>query len=121
MTDRPNRTLIDEEQATDAGAQGLAAADLAGQTIRLLHQALEASGLDQKSLSKKLGVTEGRVSQVLNADGNIRIAAVARYLYALGYEVRLSATPLVPGLPDLPRQTQRRRAREPKPAVKETR
>ncbi len=30
MTDRPNRTLIDEEQATDAGAQGLGRVSLMG-------------------------------------------------------------------------------------------
>ena len=66
MTDQPDPTLIDEEQGTDAGAQGLAAANLAGQVMRLLHQALDASELDQKSLAEKLGVTQGRVSQVLS-------------------------------------------------------
>ena len=42
MTDPTDPTLIDEEAATDSGAQGLAAADLAGQAMRLLHQALDA-------------------------------------------------------------------------------
>ncbi|MBX7435447.1 helix-turn-helix domain-containing protein [Mycobacterium sp. Y57] len=119
MTDQRDPTLIDEEQATDTGAQGLAAADLAGQTMRLLHQALDASGLDQKALAEKLGVTQGRVSQVFNGDGNLRIAAVARYLCALGFDVRLSATPLAPGLPALPRQSRRRPARDPQPAATE--
>ncbi|MCV7115528.1 helix-turn-helix domain-containing protein [Mycolicibacterium setense] len=121
MTDQPDPTLIDEEQATDAGAQGLAAADLAGQTMRLLQQALDASALDQKALAEKLGVTQGRVSQVLNGDGNMKIAAVARYLCALGYEVRLSAKPLTPGLPALPRESRRRPARPPQPAATEKR
>ena len=107
MTDQPDPTLIDEEQATDAGAQGLAAADLAGQVMRLLHQALDVSDLDQKALAEKLGVTQGRVSQVFNGDGNMRIAAVARYLRALGYETRLSATPVAPGIPPLPREARR--------------
>ena len=41
MTDRSTTpSLIEEEEATDAGAQGLAAADLAGQVMRLLEQAL---------------------------------------------------------------------------------
>jgi predicted XRE-type DNA-binding protein len=121
MTDQPDPTLIDEEQATDEGAQGLAAADLAGQVMRLLHQALDVSDLDQKALAEKLGVTQGRVSQVFNGDGNMRIAAVARYLRALGYETRLSATPVAPGIPPLPRESRRRPAHQPQPAVTEKR
>ena len=121
MTDQPDPTLIDEEQATDAGAQGLAAADLAGQVLRLLHQALDVSDLDQKALAEKLGVTQGRVSQVFNGDGNMRIAAVARYLRALGYETRLSATPVAPGIPPLPRESRRRPAHQPQPTVTEKR
>ncbi|HET7668441.1 MAG TPA: helix-turn-helix transcriptional regulator [Mycobacterium sp.] len=117
MTDEPDPTLIDEEQATDSGAQGLAAADLAGQVMRLLHQALDVSELDQKALAEKLGVTQGRVSQVFNGDGNMKIAAVARYLRALGYETRLSAIPVAPNIPDLPRESRRR----PPPAVAEKR
>ncbi|MBU9763541.1 helix-turn-helix transcriptional regulator [Mycobacterium sp. TNTM28] len=121
MTDQPDPTLIDEEQATDAGAQGLAAAALASQTMRLLHEALDASALDQKALAEKLDVTQGRVSQVLNGDGNMKIAAVARYLCALGYEARISATPLKPGLPELPRESRRRPASPTQPAVTEKR
>lgn len=64
MTDkRTVPTLVEQEQATDAGAQGLAAADLAGQVMRLLEQALEASGLEQKDLAETLGVTQGRVDR----------------------------------------------------------
>ncbi|KMO73363.1 helix-turn-helix domain-containing protein [Mycolicibacterium chubuense] len=102
MTNRSDQTLIDEENATDEGAQGLAAADLAGQVMRLLQQALDASEMDQKALADKLGVTQGRVSQVINGDGNMKIAAVGRYLRALGYETHLVASPLISGLPALP-------------------
>ena len=121
MTDQPDPALIDEEQATDSGVQGLAAADLAGQVMRLLHQALDVSDLDQKALAEKLGVTQGRVSQVFNGDGNMRIAAVARYLRALGYETRLSATPVAPAIPPLPRESRRRPAHQPQPTVTEKR
>ena len=122
MTDRSNiPSLVEEEESTDAGAQGLAAADLAGQVMRLLEQALDASGLEQKDLAEKLGVTQGRVSQVFNGDGNMKIAAVARYLRALGYETRISATPVLPGQPALPRQSQRERVRGRQSTVTETR
>lgn len=108
MTDRSDQTLVDEERATYDGAQGLAAADLAGQVMRLLQQALDASDLDQKALADKLGVTQGRVSQVINGDGNMKIAAVARYLRALGYETYLAASPVISGLPALPRESRHR-------------
>ena len=120
MTDQFDQTSIAEEHATDADAHGLAAADLAGQVMRLLQQALDASELDQKALAEKLGVTQGRVSQVFNGDGNMKIAAVARYLRALGYETHLAASPVIPGLPALPRGS-RRPARNPQPAVTESR
>ncbi|MBF7732543.1 helix-turn-helix transcriptional regulator [Rhodococcus sp. (in: high G+C Gram-positive bacteria)] len=103
MTDREH-SLIEEYEATDAGSQGLAAADLAAQVVRLLSAAIEISPLDQRRLAEKIGVTEQRVSQVVNGDGNLRIAALARYLRALGYETAISATPVEEGLPRLPRK-----------------
>lgn len=121
MIEDPTPTLFEEESATAAGAQGLAAADLAGQVMRLLHQALEVSGLEQKALAEKLGVTQGRVSQVLRGDGNMKIAAVARYLRALGYETRIAATPVDPGRPALPCQPRRPQARGRQHAITETR
>jgi transcriptional regulator with XRE-family HTH domain len=122
MTDKhAEPTLIEQEAATDAGAQGLAAADLAAQVVRLMEQALDASGMDQKALAEKLDVTQGRVSQVLNGDGNMRVAAAARYLRALGYQTHLSATPVEPGRPDLPRALNRRRRIAARQDVSETR
>ena len=56
MTDRSKTpSLIDEEEATDAGAQGLAAAHLAGQVMRLLEQALDASGSNRNSWPRSSG------------------------------------------------------------------
>ncbi|CAN1559336.1 Cro/C1-type helix-turn-helix domain [Mycobacteriaceae bacterium] len=121
MTDKSIPTLIEEEEATEAGAQGLAAADLAAQVMRILEQALDASGIDQKTLAEKLGVTQGRVSQVLNGDGNLRVAAVARYLRALGYETHLSATPVDTGKPSLPRASRRRSMPTQQQTIVETR
>ncbi|MCX2965610.1 helix-turn-helix domain-containing protein [Gordonia aquimaris] len=112
MTDR-NSSLYDEVAATDVGAQSLAAADLAGQVMRLLEQAVREAGVDQKTLASRLGVTEGRVSQVLNGDGNLRVAAVGRYLRALGYEVTLSAKPVDGDGEDLPKRRSRSETKNP--------
>jgi transcriptional regulator with XRE-family HTH domain len=121
MTDKPIPTLVEQEEATATGAQSMAAADLAAQVVRILEQALDVSGLDQKTLAEKLGVTQGRVSQVLNGDGNLRVAAVARYLRALGYTTELSATPVDPAKPTLPVPSNRRGAPVRQQPVVETR
>lgn len=111
MTDLPEKSLIEEVEATDAGAQGLAAAKLAGEVNRLLHAALAASNLEQKDLADKIGVTQGRVSQVLNGDGNVRIAALARYLRALGYEAEITLKPVDAGVPEIASSRRPPRAR----------
>jgi transcriptional regulator with XRE-family HTH domain len=108
MTEGREKSLIEEYEATDEGAQGLAAADLAAQVLNLLRKALDASGMDQKELASKVGVSEGRVSQVLNGDGNLRTAGFARYLRALGYKATISAEPVEAGRQELPRGRRRR-------------
>jgi transcriptional regulator with XRE-family HTH domain len=108
MTSNNEKSLIEEYEETDRGAQGLAAAGLARQVIELLHEALDASGLDQKDLASRVDVTEGRISQVLNGDGNLRIAALARYLRAMGYNTTVSAEPVDRGGPSLSGQGQAR-------------
>lgn len=45
----------------------------------------------QLELAKALGITEGRVSQVLNGDGNIRVSTLARFLKANGFDLLLQA------------------------------
>lgn len=72
-----------------------AAADLTVRVANLLNQAFAARpDLDQNALASLLGVTKGRVSQVLHGDGNVHVATAAKYLRALGYEVELSAVPV---------------------------
>ena len=67
------------------------AAKLARQVLILFEEALSHAGQSQKELAETLGVTPGRVSQLLHGDGNVRIASLARAMDALGYEVFLSA------------------------------
>ncbi|HKS98464.1 MAG TPA: helix-turn-helix transcriptional regulator [Rugosimonospora sp.] len=75
------------------GGLGLASANLAVQAMRLLFGAKERSAMSQKDLAARLGVTEGRVSQVFRSDGNIRIATLARFMRAMGYAIQLVAVP----------------------------
>lgn len=86
-------TLMERIDGDPQLAPELAAARLTTQVEYLLSSMLEASVVNQRQVAERLGVTEGRVSQVLNGDGNIRIAALGRYARALGYTLKFSAEP----------------------------
>lgn len=84
----------DRRRETEEGRLSLAAASLATQVASLIERAKERSNLSGKQLAERLGVTEGRVSQVLNGDGNVRVATLARFLGACGFELHMTARPL---------------------------
>lgn len=84
------------------------AAELALEVSVMLRHAKEARpDIDQKALAKLLQVSEGRVSQVLNGDGNIHVATFAKYMRALGYKVGLTPVVEDESAPSLVRETRR--------------
>jgi antitoxin component HigA of HigAB toxin-antitoxin module len=91
MTDDAKQTLAQELEQDPSQRSELSAARAAVDTVALLNRAFSQSGLKAKDLSNRLGITEGRVSQVLNGDGNLRIATVARFLDAMGYRFSVCA------------------------------
>ena len=105
-------SLVDQRRSTTEGRLGMAAAKLALETARLLSLAFSArKDLDQKNLAEMIGVSEGRVSQVLNGDGNLHIATLAKYMNALGYEIELLAKPIVTEAEPLKVKSRRRDGR----------
>jgi transcriptional regulator with XRE-family HTH domain len=86
-------SLYERFAGTEDGARRLAAARLRHETLRALHRALNASGLSQVELAKRLGVRKSAVSQVLNGNGNVRITTLAEYLYATGHEMTVTVVP----------------------------
>lgn len=84
------------------------AARLAVNVVADMNRAVERAGIRQKELAERLGVTESRVSQILNGDGNLRVATVARVFAALGFEARLDVVPLSADSPVLLRPIDRR-------------
>ncbi|MFD3704512.1 helix-turn-helix domain-containing protein [Nocardia sp. NPDC058658] len=108
-------TENDTEYARYAGtAQGaieLAAASATAEVSRLFRWLSARSGPKQKEIAELLKVSEGRVSQVINGDGNVTIAALAKYARAYGYTVTVTLTPAEPGLAaHSPTSTERRRS-----------
>lgn len=87
-------SVLERFSAFPRGAQEMSAARLARDVIAAVDRAFRARGKTQRALAADLGVTEGAVSQVLKGDGNLRIATLARYLRALGYEAKLSLEPV---------------------------
>ncbi|MDR3201810.1 MAG: hypothetical protein LBT54_01520 [Bifidobacteriaceae bacterium] len=92
--DKTRTSAVQEMEAAWPSALDLAAARVAVGVSALLGRAFEASGLQGRQPAKRLGVTEGRVSQVLHGDGNIRVATLGRYLKAMGFRPTLVAKPL---------------------------
>jgi transcriptional regulator with XRE-family HTH domain len=105
MTNQPSpeRSLYDEHAATKAGPLSLAAATLAMRVSRLLHGAKSASKMSSKQIAERMDISEGRVSQVLNGDGNVHIATLARFMRAMGYMLEVVAVPLDSGKPVIQR------------------
>lgn len=72
-----DRLMFDEETA--AARVALAVAEL-----------LEQKGWTQRQLAERIGVTEGRISQLLAADSNPTMRTLARIGNALGCELEIS-------------------------------
>lgn len=92
MTDGPEKkygSILEEIENDPVAAREMAAARLSLEALSVLNLALSKSGMTQKNLSEKLGVTESAVSQVLFGDGNLRMYTFARYLRTLGFEAKL--------------------------------
>jgi transcriptional regulator with XRE-family HTH domain len=62
---------------------------IAADFVRQIEKAMEAAGINQAELAKRLGVTEGRVSQVLNNPGNLTLKKIVEYVRALGHKVSI--------------------------------
>ena len=95
------QTAVEREEQTAVGRREMAAARAEVRVANLLAKSMESSHMTQRELAQWLGVTEGRVSQVLNSSGNLRITTIARYLRAMGYRLVIDAEPTEPGAPSL--------------------
>jgi transcriptional regulator with XRE-family HTH domain len=53
-------------------------------------EAIKKTGMSQREIADRLGVTEARISQVLNATGNPTVKSLARLADVLGGELRIA-------------------------------
>lgn len=75
------------------GSRRLAAGRLRYAALKILHAALEESGITQSELASKLGIRKSAVNQVFRGDGNVRINTLAEYIHELGSEVHMELAP----------------------------
>jgi transcriptional regulator with XRE-family HTH domain len=62
---------------------------IAADFIRQIESAMESAEINQAELAKRLKVSEGRVSQVLNNPGNLTLRKIVEYVRALGRKVAI--------------------------------
>ena len=103
-------TVIEQAELHPAAARELAAARLALNIGWALNAAVRARGWQAKRLAKELGIGDSAVSQVLNGDGNLRVATIGRYARALGYQPKIVLEPVEDGLVPITEPAPRRRA-----------
>ncbi|WP_421740691.1 helix-turn-helix domain-containing protein [Cellulomonas sp.] len=108
MTASRRQSLVEERESTPEGRLAMAGARAAVSTVTLINRALDSSGLNQAELATVLEVTPGRVSQVVNGDGNLRVSTIARFLRAAGYRLKLTAEPADAGVAPLREPVSRR-------------
>jgi transcriptional regulator with XRE-family HTH domain len=62
---------------------------IAADFVRQIERAMDSAGVNQAGLAKRLRVSEGRVSQVLNNPGNLTLRKIVEYARALGRKVAI--------------------------------
>ena len=67
------------------------AAALAGAVGSLVEQVVESSRLPRTDIAARMGVTLGRLSQIVNGDGNLRMSTLGRLLHAAGFAGSMTA------------------------------
>lgn len=94
-----DETAAVESLSASSGAEeyalaraSMAAAALSNTVGSLLERVADDSGHSRSAIAEGMGVSRGRVTQILDGDGNVRISTLARVLDATGYDVTLTAT-----------------------------
>jgi transcriptional regulator with XRE-family HTH domain len=62
---------------------------VASDFVAQLEEIMESERIDRAGLARKLGITRGRVSQILNDPGNLTLRNIVKYARALGQSVSI--------------------------------
>jgi transcriptional regulator with XRE-family HTH domain len=78
-------TPYEELLATAEGRSALAEEHAIAYVTELVARLLEESGMSRSEFARKLEVTPGRVTQLLDGDANMTLATIAKMLNVFGY------------------------------------
>ncbi|MDB5336962.1 MAG: transcriptional regulator, Fis family [Planctomycetaceae bacterium] len=99
---RSGESEMDRLEADPKLSVELAAATLTARIDALVSAAVRARpDISRADLAARIGVSEGRVSQVLSGVESPKIVTLARYLRALGYELAISLIPVDQSAPSV--------------------
>jgi transcriptional regulator with XRE-family HTH domain len=79
----------------EANAKLVAQEVLITQATEEIWRAMEEAGINKAELAKKMGVTKGHISQILNGSRNMTLRTLADICFALDYQLTLSLEPKI--------------------------
>lgn len=81
----PPRNPLARQDAQLAFAES----SLVQQTANIVQALLRTSKIKQKDLATRLGLTDGRISQLRSEPGNMTMKSLAAFCWAMGYHIEL--------------------------------
>ena len=88
-------TQVGTRELSPDGRRAFEEEFLIGDVTETIAGLLDSLSISQRELAERLGVTEGRVSQILGGSGNLTLRSLAAVGWALGIKFGLRATPMV--------------------------
>ena len=89
--------IISKFEKTPQGRKAMTIARIKGDALRSLRRGMLNSGKTQSDLARDLGKTRSAVNQVISGDGNVKLATLAEYLFAMDLKLELNVVPLSKG------------------------
>lgn len=88
MTSGP---LLESLTRTPRDRKLLQREELVLEFTELFAELMDDENVTNSALAKRLGVTRGRVTQILSGDINLTLKTISDVLFALGFEAKVSA------------------------------
>lgn len=83
-------SIYDKVMATDEGRKAVSVGRALIDATELIVELMQKQGMKRKDLAAKMGVTPSAVTQMLDAEHDMKISTVASALFALDAELELS-------------------------------
>lgn len=98
------------EPLSDVDRTSLAAAGMINAVGSRMEQTVDLSGISRRDIAAAMGVTAGRVTQIVDGDGNVRVATLARVIDAAGADLSVAAVMRDGASINVPRRPTRQRS-----------